>query len=302
MDLKFAPMLDPDASELQIRRTRRFDWTNLALRIASAAVLVPAVLGAVMIDANWLYLVLISIGVALLAIEWGGMSAPRAPLRVSAAVTAAVLAALFLTHLQHPVWAWFAMIVGSAAAALVARGVAERPADAAFGVIYLAPAAICLAWLRLTNQGQWWTLMLFLVTWSADIGAFAVGSALKGPKLWPKFSPNKTWSGFFGGLACASLMGVLIAAPSALKINLPGFVMPAFQLNLWAAALIGLAVGLATMAGDLWESALKRRFGVKDSGDLIPGHGGLLDRVDGLMFAVVVMALARLANHWGWGH
>jgi phosphatidate cytidylyltransferase len=75
-----------------------------------------------------------------------------------------------------------------------------------------------------------------------------------------------------------------------------------FQLNVWAAGFIGLAVGLATMGGDLWESALKRRFGVKDSGDLIPGHGGLLDRVDGLMFAVVVMAALRLANHLGWGH
>lgn len=283
-------------------QARRFDWTNLGLRVASALVLVPAVVAAIMIEASWPYLLLISIGVALLGIEWGGMSAPRAPLRVSAAVTAAVLAALFLTHLQHPLWAWIAMVVGAAAAALVARGVAERPTDAAFGVFYLAPAAICLAWLRLTNQGQWWTLMLFLVTWSADIGAFAVGSALKGPKLWPRFSPNKTWSGFFGGLACASLMGVLIAAPSALDFHLPRAMMPAFSLNLWAAAFIGLAVGLATMAGDLWESALKRRFGVKDSGDLIPGHGGLLDRVDGLMFAVVVMALARLANQWGWGH
>jgi phosphatidate cytidylyltransferase len=283
-------------------QARRFDWTNLGLRFASAVVLVPTVVTAVMIEANWPYLVLVSMGVALLAIEWGGMSAPRAPLRVSAAVAAAVLAALFLTHLQHPIWAWSSILVGAVAAALVARGVAERPADAAFGVVYLAPAAVCLAWLRLTNQGQWWTLMLFLVTWSADIGAFAIGSLLKGPKLWPRFSPNKTWSGFFGGLACASLAGALIAAPSALGVSLPPLVMPAFQLNLWAAALIGLAVGLATMAGDLWESALKRRFGVKDSGDLIPGHGGLLDRVDGLMFAVVVMALARLANHWGWGH
>jgi phosphatidate cytidylyltransferase len=77
--------------------------------------------------------------------------------------------------------------------------------------------------------------------------------------------------------------------------------LPFFQLNIYAAAGIGLTVGLATMAGDLWESALKRRFGVKDSGDLIPGHGGLLDRVDGLMFAVVVMAALRLANAWGWG-
>jgi phosphatidate cytidylyltransferase len=274
-------------------QARRFDWTNLALRVASAVVLVPAVLAAVMVDLNWPYLLLISIGVAVLAIEWGGMSAPRAPVRVAGAVTAAVLVPVFLMYQSahtHPLWPWMAMIVGSAAAALVARGVAERPADAAFGVVYLAPAAICLAWLRSTNQGPWWTLMLLLVTWSADIGAFAVGSALKGPKLWPRFSPNKTWSGFVGGLLAAMATGTLMTALSA------------FQLNLLAAALIGLVVGLATMAGDLWESALKRRFGVKDSGDLIPGHGGLLDRVDGLMFAVVVMALARLANHWGWGH
>jgi len=271
-------------------QARRFDWTNLGLRIASAVVLVPAVVLAVMVEATWPFLVLVSIGVAVLAIEWGGMSAPRAPIRVSAAVTAAVLAPVFLTHLGYPVWAWIAVVVGALASALVARGVAERPEDAAFGVVYLAPAAICLAWLRSTNQGPWWTLMLLLVTWSADIGAFAVGSVLKGPKLWPRFSPNKTWSGFVGGLLSALGAGTVMTALSA------------FRLNLWAAALIGLVVGLATMAGDLWESALKRRFGVKDSGDLIPGHGGLLDRVDGLMFAVVVMALARLANHWGWGH
>jgi phosphatidate cytidylyltransferase len=217
-------------------------------------------------------------------------------------VTAAVLACVFLGHQDHFVLAWGAMGVGALAAALVARGVAERPADAAYGVFYIAPAGICLIWLRSTNQGEWWTLMLFLVTWSADIGAFAVGSLLKGPKLWPRFSPNKTWSGFIGGLACASLVGVLVATPFKLDIDVPRAFMPVFQLNVGAAALIGLAVGLATMAGDLWESALKRRFGVKDSGDLIPGHGGLLDRVDGLMFAVVVMAIARLANHLGWGH
>jgi len=271
-------------------QARRFDWTNLGLRIASAVVLVPAVVAAVMVGPTWPFLVLISIGVALLAIEWGGMSAPHAPVRVAAAVTAAVLVPVFLTHLNHPVLAWMAVLVGAAASALVARGVAERPADAAFGVVYLAPAAICLAWLRATNQGPWWTLMLLLVTWAADIGAFAVGSMLKGPKLWPRFSPNKTWSGFVGGLVSAMAVGTIMTALSA------------FQLNLVAAAFIGLVVGLATMAGDLWESMLKRRFGVKDSGDLIPGHGGLLDRVDGLMFAVVAMALARLANHWGWGH
>jgi len=287
-------------------QARRFDWSNLGLRVASGFVLVPTALYATLGQhQHWVpalqgrqealpYLLLIAIGVSLLAIEWGGMSAPVAPVRVSAAVTAGVLAAVFLAygahHLSTYLLAWLVIPVGAAAAALVARGVAERPADAAYGVFYIAPAALCLVWLRGTNQGVWWTLMLFACTWGADIGAFAVGSILKGPKLWPRFSPNKTWSGFLGGLATAMAAGAAMAS------------LPYFQLSLWAAAFIGLAVGLATMAGDLWESALKRRFGVKDSGDIIPGHGGLLDRVDGLMFAVVVMAAARLANEIGWGH
>ncbi len=266
---------------------RAFDWSNLGLRVASAVVLAPAALAATWFG-GWPYLVIVSVGVALLALEWGGMSAPVAPTRVSAAVTAAVLVAIFMSFLGHDITAWTAVALGAVAAALIARGVAERPADAAYGVLYIAPAALCLVWLRGTDQGKWWVLMLFAATWAADVGAFAVGSTLKGPKLWPRFSPNKTWSGFVGGLAAATGTGALMAA------------LPAFNLNLYAAAMIGLAVGLATMAGDLWESALKRRFGVKDSGDLIPGHGGLLDRVDGLMFAVVVMAITRLANQWGW--
>jgi phosphatidate cytidylyltransferase len=270
-------------------QARRFDWSNLGLRVASAVVVVPTALLAAWWG-GWLFLVVISVGMALLASEWGGMSAPRAPVRVAAAVTAAILASVFLAHQGHFLLAWITVPVAALAAALIARGVAERAVDAGYGVLYIAPAAVCLVWLRSTNQGHWWTLMLFACTWSADIGAFAVGSLLKGPKLWPRFSPNKTWSGFIGGLAAAAGAASLMAGLSV------------FRLDLRAAALVGCAVGLATMAGDLWESALKRRFGVKDSGDLIPGHGGLLDRVDGLMFAVVVMAAARLANHLGWGH
>lgn len=266
---------------------KRFDWSNLGLRVASAAVLAPVIVAAAWFG-GWPYLVVIAIGVALLAIEWGGMSAPVAPTRVAAAVAAAVLIAVFVGYRGDFIWAWGAIALTAAGAAVIARGVAERPADAAYGVLYVAPAALSLVWLRQTDQGHWWTIMLFAATWAADIGAFAVGSTFKGPKLWPRFSPNKTWSGFIGGLAAATAVGALMAA------------LPAFRLNLVAAALIGLAVGLATMAGDLWESAIKRRFGVKDSGDLIPGHGGLLDRVDGLMFAVVVMAAARWANQWGW--
>lgn len=262
---------------------KRFDWSNLAIRAASALVLVPAAVGAV-----WWggppFLLLIAVGVALLAIEWSGMSAPKAPLRVLSIVLVAVLAGVFLIYLRYVPLAWASMALGAGVAAVVARRVAERPADAAFGVVYIGVPCLALVWLRGTPEGALWVLMLFAVTWAADIAAFLVGSLLKGPKLWPRFSPNKTWSGFGGGLIAATATGGLCSVLFGLGMG------PVIG------AAIGLLGGLATMGGDLWESMLKRRFGVKDSGDLIPGHGGLLDRVDGLMFAVLVLAIARLAE------
>jgi len=268
---------------------RRFDWSNLGMRVASAAVLIPTVALALWFG-NWPWLLMVAICVALLANEWGEMSAPVAPLRIAAAVTVGVLLPAFAAYFGWLWQAWLLVVAGAGLAALVARGTAERAADAAYGVIYIAPTAIALIWLREMPEGRSWAMMMFAVTWSADIAAFAVGNALKGPKLWPRISPNKTWSGFFGGLVGAMLAAMAVASYSDARL-------------VWyAAAVVGLAGGLATMAGDLWESILKRRFGVKDSGDLIPGHGGLLDRVDGLMFASVVIAGARLVDHWGWAH
>lgn len=276
---------------MSLPQAKAFNWSNLGVRVASAAVLVPAVLAAVWWDdPQWPFLVMIAVAVALLAIEWGAMTAPNAPGRVSTAVTVAILAAVFLAYSDQTPLAWLAMVVGAVAAALVARGVSERPINAAFGVFYIGIACVCLVWLREMPRGREWTVLLLAVAWAADIAAYAVGSTLKGPKLWPRFSPNKTWSGFLGGLLAA------MGAGAALSY------LPRIDLTVGTGAAIGLVAGLATMAGDLWESMLKRRFGVKDSGDLIPGHGGLLDRVDGLMFAVVVMAAARLVTHWGWAH
>jgi phosphatidate cytidylyltransferase len=269
-------------------RTRRFDWDNLGLRIVSGAVLAPAALAIVWIDVR-AFLVLISIAVALLSIEWGQMVAPAAPVRVAAMVMVTVLAAVFLTYFRQTWDGWGIIAFGALAAALAFRGLTARAMDAAYGVLYIAPACLALIWLRQTLQGQGWTVMLLSTTWATDICAFAAGNALKGPKLWPRFSPNKTWSGFFGGL-----LGGMAAA-----LGVAALLM---HLSLAGAALIGLAGGLATMMGDLWESMLKRRFGVKDSGDLIPGHGGLLDRVDGLMFATMVFAAARLIVRYGWAH
>ena len=268
---------------------KRFNWGNLRTRVVSATVLVPTVVAAVWLGGYW-FMALSLVCVALLAREWGKISAPKAPNAVGAVVGVFCALAVIAAFLQAFLVAWAVVLAGSFLAGLIARGAVERRADAAYGVVYIAPAVIALVWVRSLSDGLGWTLLLFVVTWFADIFAYVAGSIFKGPKLWPRISPNKTWSGFVGGLAAATIGAVVVAWLADLKLIWP------------VAALIGLLGGLATMAGDLWESMLKRRFGVKDSGDLIPGHGGLLDRVDGLMFAVVVLAAARLINHWGWAH
>ena len=271
----------------------RFDWRNLRIRLISAFAIIPAVVAGVALG-GWAYVLLISLVGGLLAREWARLVAPTAPIRVGLTVGLSVLAALIAAHLELWWAAWALLIAGSLAAAIVARGLTANVPDAAYGVIYIGPPGVAMIWLRDMPEGAAWTVFMFAVTWWTDIMAFAVGNALKGPKLWPQFSPNKTWNGFFGGLLGAVLAGVV----TAFLFNGVGHAF----IGLAGAALVALLTGLATMGGDLWESMLKRRFGVKDTGGLIPGHGGMLDRVDGLMFAVIVVAAARFIEHWGWGH
>ena len=276
-------------------RDRGFDWTNLGLRIASGLVLATGALWAVWAFDGagvwWRlpFFLLVSGAGVLLSLEWARMATPSRAAVVGAVTAIAAVAVALLAFVGFYWQAWAAMVLGAGAAALLARG---SGAPATSRRLWRALHRACragadLAATILARRGL--DFMLLATTWAADIGAFAVGNVVKGPKLWPRFSPNKTWSGFIGGLLAAAAASVAVAA---------GFM----RLSLIGAAVIGMGGGLATMAGDLWELMLKRRFGVKDSGDLIPGHGGLLDRVDGLMFAVMVFALARLVVHLGWAH
>ena len=274
-----SPRADPPAASAP---RKRFDWRNFRIRALSAAILIPITLVVVWVG-GWLYLLLLSVAIALLAVEWAGMSAPAARNRAAAVLLVAVLAPLFTGYMHSAAAAWIVMGATALAAALLSRGLGERAVDAAFGVIYLAPPALALWWLRSGSDGFGWTLLLLLVCWSADSAAFAGGNIFKGPRLWPRFSPNKTWSGFLTGLLAGAMVGAALTALHWSGVR-----------EVALGALIGLVTALAAMGGDLWESMLKRRFGVKDSGDLIPGHGGLLDRVDGLMFAALALAVVRL--------
>ena len=272
-----------------------FDWANFSLRLISGGILSACALSAVWmfgLDGLWWrtpFLLLIAVGGVLLSVEWSVMATPRASRRVTVVTGLSVAGVILLAFVGRFAEAWGVICLGAALAALVAGRSGDQAVDGAYGVLYIAPACLVFIWLIETPQGPGWTLMLFAATWAADIGAFAFGNVLKGPKLWPRFSPNKTWAGFVGGLVTAVAASVGVAAVF-------------MRLSLAGAGLIGLAGGLGTMAGDLWESMLKRRFGVKDSGDIIPGHGGLLDRVDGLMFAVMVFAVARLFVQYHWAH
>ena len=260
-----------------------FKVRDMGLRAASAIVLAPLAMLAVWFGGPWILGVLL-IACVVLSMEWARMSAPSDWKAVAAAVALALVATLLSNPNEALSFSLVLLVFGGAAAGLFARARGQSGIDAAYGVLYLGWPALLLIWLRDGNTaiGFYWVTLAFVVAWASDIVAFLVGSAVGGPKLWPRFSPNKTWSGFIGGLGAGTVAGAALG-------TFPDMGIGAY----WGAAL-GLAAALATMAGDLWESALKRRYGVKDAGKLIPGHGGLLDRVDGLMFAVVVVACGRL--------
>jgi phosphatidate cytidylyltransferase len=176
----------------------------------------------------------------------------------------------------------FAVLAAGALLNLLAallRGYSARAAAA--GVIYLGVAALSLVLLRLSApHALWLVLVLFAAVWATDTGALFLGNLIGGPKLAPVLSPNKTWAGFIGGIVCAGATAALMA------LGLRTAILPALG--------FGAFVAVAGHLGDLFESFAKRRAGRKNSGSLIPGHGGVLDRIDSTLFAAPAAAVLVL--------
>lgn len=256
-------------------------WSDLRARALAAALLAPLTLGA-LLAGGWFWTGFVLLALAILCWEWARLCGGSVLAWPALSLPAAVLPAALLLALGWPLPALLLALLGAGLVVLGARRAtgAVPPVWLGFGALWIGLGGLALLWLRLApGAGVGAVLFLLLVVWASDIGAYATGRALGGPKLWPAVSPNKTWAGAAGGLLAAILVG--LAAAAALTGGWPGA----------AAALTAAGLGVCAQAGDLLESWLKRHFGVKDTSHLIPGHGGLLDRLDGLLGAAPLAAL-----------
>lgn len=256
--------------------------TTLHQRLLSAALLIPLALAVMVIGGEVLLLTAMALGV-LLAGEWSRMTGVGS--RVSqGALMAAVAAAALASHVFGLAAGLTAVLAGSLGVALVARWRGQAPGWMALAVLWFGLPVACLLWLRQAGEhGLIGVVLVLLTIWATDSGAFFAGRALGGAKLAPSISPGKTWSGAVGGLLAAMLTGGALAAVTGLA-------------DILALTVLCGVLAVAAELGDLAESAAKRRFGVKDSGHLIPGHGGVFDRLDALLFALPVAVLAAMLN------
>ncbi len=257
---------------------------SLRLRTLSTLVLAPVAVAAAWFGWPWLP-ILTAIAGAGMAWEWSRLCNGGQVKRSGALLIGAVLAALAAAAAGRFGLA-VAMTLAGALVALYAahRERASDPAWLGFGALWIALPCVLFLWLgHADGAGRITLLWIFAVVWATDIGAYATGRQLGGPRLAPQWSPGKTWAGLVGGAVLAGLAGLGTAALLGISPALP-------------LVLISAGLAIVEQFGDLAESVAKRRFGVKDSSGLIPGHGGLLDRLDGLLAVIPAVALLSLIS------
>jgi phosphatidate cytidylyltransferase len=268
----------PDKSPEGAKSRKR----EVGTRVASALVLAAIALGAA-VASPWAFALLVIASNTIVAWEWGRLVRGESLDTIAVVEAVGVGVLVVLLTLGRPDLALIALAATGGAIGFLGLSSGTLGWSIA-GLAYAALPASALVWLRSDQAfGAIAMLYLFAVAWTTDTASYAAGSFIGGPKLARRISPRKTWSGF--------IIGALV----------PGFIGYAFGLALGGAAPIKLAavsvvLALACQAGDLFESAVKRRFGAKDMSQLIPGHGGLLDRIDGLLAAAVLASLIALRD------
>ncbi|MBC6439430.1 MAG: phosphatidate cytidylyltransferase [Rhodospirillales bacterium] len=249
--------------------------SELGLRVLSGVVLATVSVALATLGGWWFAGCVLLLALAVTH-EWFDLTGSAGKWASMASVFAAWLAMAYQGGL---ILALYVTVMGAAGTAMftlmLRRG--EGGLWGAAGTVYATVPLVALIWISQAEAGWQVILWLFFVVWATDSGAFAVGKLLKGPKLAPSISPGKTWSGAFGGLFGALVVGVVFDT----------FI----QADAAQAAALAVAVSIAGQVGDLVQSGVKRRFGVKNTGSIIPGHGGVMDRLDSLVVASPVLAI-----------
>jgi phosphatidate cytidylyltransferase len=259
--------------------------SELTLRSLVGAVLVSIAAVALLLG-GFVFWVLCVVGALLMMSEWSDLRGVTMRTKRLAQFSLSVPLAIMCPLAAGPGFFALGLLIGAAFFVVI---VTQRP-RLAIGVIYCGLPVLALLLIRRQEEGAVYTLWALAVVWMTDIGAYFVGRAIGGPKLAPAISPNKTWAGLAGGVVLAGLFGVFMHFYAGLAMRL---------------TLASPLLAIAAQAGDLYESHLKREVGVKDSGTILPGHGGVLDRVDGLVpvapiAAVLVVVVPKLYPLLGW--
>jgi len=255
---------------------------EIAKRIASAVVLAIVALGAVIVS-PWSFAVLVVVAGTIVAWEWGKLVRGNGTDLIAFVVAFTVAIIAVLATLGKIDTALVIVAISFAAVAALSLG-SQNWSWSVLGLGYAALPAFALAWLRGDpTLGLAALLYLLAVAWTTDTASYAAGRLIGGPKLAPAISPKKTWSGLIVGTIAPAIVGYATSL----------FLKDTSGLRL---ALVSVAIAAFCQLGDLSESAVKRKFGTKDMSQLIPGHGGLLDRIDGLLFASLAAALIALRD------
>lgn len=256
---------------------------NLLLRIASAAVLAPLAIALAYLG-GWPFVLFWLVAAGAIWWEWIGLLGERGNRPLLGCGIAILVLALGATHFASVPFGVPVVALG----VVLSAGLASRHrAWAGAGMAYAGTMMLATVGLRADEiAGFLAILLLFAVVWSTDVFAYFAGRAIGGPKLAPAISPNKTWSGAMAGTAAAIVAGLTVLRPTGVG-------------GIVGAGLMILALSAVSQAGDLFESRFKRRFEAKDAGSLIPGHGGVMDRLDGYI-AAVVMAYLLGVLRGGW--
>ncbi len=253
---------------------------EIVIRVATAAIIAPLGLWAVYSGGLGLTLATAACGIVA-AFEWTRMAAQTEIAwvrRLQYAVLGLCAAGAVLVAPHGLEAVALVSLLGCATASGLALAGRGSVSSMAFGAIYTSLPFGCFVWIReLAPQGQWLLVAVLAIVWTTDIGAYFAGRGFGGPLLSPRDSPNKTWTGAIGALVCAGLAGAAAARAGG------------GDFGHWL--LFGLMISVVAQLGDLLESRFKRLYGVKDTSGFVPGHGGVLDRLDGLMAAAVAAAL-----------